>query len=51
MYFGLFWLEHTADCLFPVVKTKVTEEQFAKLNDWSYGVGAFSIDASFIDII
>ena len=43
-------LEHTADWLFPLVKTKVTAEQVAKLNELSYDVGAFSIDAPFINI-
>ncbi len=43
-------LEHTADWLFPVVKTKVTAEQVAKLNDLSYDVGAYNVDAPFLDI-
>jgi len=48
---GLFdysGLEHTAEWLFPVVKTKITAEQVSKLNGLKYDVGAFTVDAPFI---
>ena len=43
-------LEHNADWILPVVKTRISAEQVSKLNDLKYDVGAFTADiTSFVN--
>lgn len=42
-------LEHTAEWIFPVAKTKIAAEQFTKINDLRYDIGVVSLDAQFVN--